>query len=238
LYLELPSELRVSICHPSDPSKVPSEGCADVLGRLLDPRQWRRLGAGANFSLLQHHTWLEEVGLSWDDVISRRCPSPILIDRARIHFDLTYKYLFDELMDEEQGSELPRRKVAPSGLSAAENHILDRFHYSSPSFSRGGRSSSRCKPKAGGADASGGEEKGSTVCPPLAPLRLSSSPDATAASGTGTPPASCTPHKSQGLGGVDLQAQCVPKPADLLPEHDAATCNSGISFSRAAAATL
>jgi serine/threonine protein kinase len=130
LALELPAVLRVPIQHPHKAAEdCPSDLCADVVGRLLDPRVWHRLGAGARFRPLKQHAWFSQLGLQWEAVVARKCPSPININQSKVNFDCTYKYLFEEIFDD---IEISPQKDAPVGLTVKERAILDRFHYISP----------------------------------------------------------------------------------------------------------
>lgn len=139
LSLELPSSLRVAIAPPlhGPPAQLLSAACCDAVARMLDPRPWRRLGAGANLSLLRQHAWLASTGLQWSDVISRRCASPIVLDRSRRDFDVTYQSLFEDedflfFEDLERRPAAARRKAAPEGLTVAEKLLLSQCHYVSP----------------------------------------------------------------------------------------------------------
>jgi serine/threonine protein kinase len=134
--LELPLNLRVPITHPFDSnhnSTPVSEHCAEVVSGLLDPRRWRRLGPGANFSLLYNHPWFTSCGVSWSAVLLRACESPISFDKARFNFDITCQSMFEnEKITTDL--ELPPFKPAPAGLTVAERGILSNFHYISPQY--------------------------------------------------------------------------------------------------------
>lgn len=137
LSLELPASLRVY-------KGISSSHCADVLGRLLDVRVWRRLGAGANLGSLQRHGWLKYHGLKWHDVVAGRVQSPLAIDKNNLNVDFVSKYLFGDEVDDIVPSSIPY-KGERTELSEEDKRILEDFYYWSPEFGGAGRRGNRTR---------------------------------------------------------------------------------------------
>ena len=161
--LELPAAMRVTVMHPfrrdqeeeeedgegdgegggssrvkgSEPPAVPAETsqlCADVVGRLLDPRVWRRLGGGANFQPMQQHAWFRDLGLSWEEVVAGKCASPIHMDKHKLNLYFSCQHLFGEGKRSYEDLEISFPPLLRKPLSAEEKKVLEDFYYISPTY--------------------------------------------------------------------------------------------------------
>ena len=132
---ELPSSMRVTVSKPffHESTPVGKQGM-DVVSRLLDPRPWMRLGAGANYSTLQQHNWFIDQGLNWNDVINRKHPSPINTEKSKL--DLNEINKVQQMEELYESLQYPSVTRTPNiKLTTSEKRILDNFYYLSPALS-------------------------------------------------------------------------------------------------------